>query len=70
VVVGDVGVGKTSFFENLFEHLDASERANTYFIHVMGEIPAGRDPEVDIRRFKSLTATLRSSQQASQICAR
>jgi GTPase SAR1 family protein/predicted type IV restriction endonuclease len=34
VVVGDVGVGKTSFFENLFEHLDASERANTYFIHV------------------------------------
>jgi GTPase SAR1 family protein len=34
VVVGDVGVGKTSFFENLFEHLDSSERANTYFIHL------------------------------------
>jgi len=34
VVVGDVGVGKTSFFENSFEHLDVSERANTYFIHV------------------------------------
>jgi predicted type IV restriction endonuclease/GTPase SAR1 family protein len=34
VVVGDVGVGKTSFFENLFEHLDASERASAYFIHI------------------------------------
>jgi GTPase SAR1 family protein len=34
VVVGDVGVGKTSFFENLFEHLDSSEKANTYFIHI------------------------------------
>jgi GTPase SAR1 family protein len=34
VVIGDVGVGKTSFFENLFEHLDVSEQANTYFIHV------------------------------------
>jgi GTPase SAR1 family protein len=34
VVVGDVGVGKTSFFENLFERLDSSEKANTYFIHI------------------------------------
>lgn len=34
VVLGDVGVGKSSFFENLFEQLDASEKANTYFIHV------------------------------------
>ncbi|MBR0717869.1 hypothetical protein [Bradyrhizobium liaoningense] len=34
VVVGDVGVGKSSFFENLFENLDASERANAYFIHI------------------------------------
>ena len=34
VVIGDVGVGKTSFFENLFEQLDASEKANTYFIHI------------------------------------
>jgi GTPase SAR1 family protein len=29
VVVGDVGVGKTSFFENLFERLDSSEKAQT-----------------------------------------
>ena len=34
VVIGDVGVGKTSFFENLFEKLDATEKASTYFIHI------------------------------------
>ena len=34
VVVGDVGVGKTSFFENLFENLSGSEKAETYFIHL------------------------------------
>lgn len=34
VVIGDVGVGKTSFFENLFENLGSSEKANTYFIHL------------------------------------
>jgi len=34
VVIGDIGVGKTSFFENLFENLGATEKANTYFIHI------------------------------------
>jgi polynucleotide 5'-kinase involved in rRNA processing len=34
VVVGDVGVGKTSFFENLHEQLDDAEKAHTYFIHI------------------------------------
>lgn len=34
VVIGDVGVGKTSFFENLFESLENGEKANTYFIHI------------------------------------
>lgn len=34
VVLGDVGVGKTSFFENLFESLESSEKNNTYFIHI------------------------------------
>lgn len=34
VVVGDVGVGKTSFFENLFENLSGSEKSETYFIHL------------------------------------
>lgn len=34
VVIGDVGVGKTSFFENLFENLEITEKNSTYFIHV------------------------------------
>jgi GTPase SAR1 family protein len=34
VVVGDVGVGKTSFFENLFLGLSGDDKANTYFIHL------------------------------------
>lgn len=34
VVVGDVGVGKTSFLENLFQKLESSEKADTYFIHI------------------------------------
>jgi GTPase SAR1 family protein/predicted type IV restriction endonuclease len=41
VVVGDVGVGKTSFFENLFEKLEESEKSNTCYIHVnLGESAA------------------------------
>lgn len=34
VVIGDIGVGKSSFFENLFENLEGTEKANTYFIHL------------------------------------
>src|SRR3546814_20705356 len=34
VVVGDVGVGKTSFFENLFESLSGTEKSNTYFLNL------------------------------------
>lgn len=38
VVVGDVGVGKTSFFEHLFEQLDEDEKQQTCYIHVnLGE---------------------------------
>ena len=34
VIIGDVGVGKTSFFENLYEKLDQTEKADTYFVHL------------------------------------
>ena len=34
VVVGDVGVGKTSFFQNLYENLSNDEKGNTYFIYL------------------------------------
>jgi len=34
VVVGDIGVGKTSFFENLFQSLSGAEKSSTYFIHL------------------------------------
>lgn len=38
VVVGDVGVGKTSFFENLFQELSDVEKQQTYYIHInLGE---------------------------------
>lgn len=34
VVLGDVGVGKTSFFENLFYGLEEAQQKNTIFIHL------------------------------------
>ncbi|MCA0941989.1 hypothetical protein LCM28_19105 [Salipiger pacificus] len=34
VVLGDVGVGKTSFFENLYYSLDNDQRSSTIFIHI------------------------------------
>jgi GTPase SAR1 family protein len=38
VVVGDVGVGKTSFFEHLFQRLDEDENSSTCYVHVnLGE---------------------------------
>src|SRR6185369_16036164 len=34
VVIGDVGVGKSSFFENLYLSMRATEKATTYFINI------------------------------------
>lgn len=34
IVVGDVGVGKSSFFENLYLKISKQDRVNTYFITV------------------------------------
>ncbi len=34
VVIGDVGVGKTSFFQNLYFKLERSQKANTIFLHI------------------------------------
>jgi predicted type IV restriction endonuclease/GTPase SAR1 family protein len=46
VVVGDVGVGKTSFFENLYENLPQDAKADTYFIHVNLGIKANLTSDV------------------------
>ncbi len=46
VVIGDVGVGKTSFFENLFETLESTEKANTYFIHINLGIKANLSQDI------------------------
>jgi hypothetical protein len=46
VVIGDVGVGKTSFFENLYENLEQSEKENTYFIHINLGIKANLSMDV------------------------
>lgn len=38
VVVGDVGVGKTSFFKNLFQMVNEEKNSNTLFVHLnLGE---------------------------------
>lgn len=34
VVIGDVGVGKTSFFENLYERLSQTQKKTTHYLHV------------------------------------
>jgi GTPase SAR1 family protein len=46
VVIGDVGVGKTSFFENLFQSLDNHDKSNTYFIHINLGIKASLSTDI------------------------
>lgn len=38
VVIGDVGVGKTSFFENLYQQIDSADKGTTLYIYInLGE---------------------------------
>ena len=60
VVIGDVGVGKTSFFENLFEQLDVSEKANTYFIHINLGIKANLASDIKSYVLAEIPAALKS----------
>jgi GTPase SAR1 family protein/predicted type IV restriction endonuclease len=55
VVVGDVGVGKTSFFENLFEGLDKS---NSYFIHINLGLKANLSKDVKSYVLREIPAAL------------
>lgn len=59
VVLGDVGVGKTSFFENLFERMDVGEKANTYFIHINLGIKANLSKDVKTFVLAEIPAVLR-----------
>lgn len=34
VVIGEVGVGKTSFFENLYQNIGTAEKNDTYYLHI------------------------------------
>lgn len=60
VVLGDVGVGKTSFFENLFEQLDLSEKANTFFIHINLGIKANLANDLKSYVLAEIPAVLKS----------
>lgn len=49
VVVGDVGVGKTSFFEKMYENLSVTQKKKSYYIHInLGE---SATLSVDIKSF-------------------
>lgn len=59
VVIGDVGVGKTSFFENLYETLNQSEKADTYFIHINLGVKANLSADVKTYVLLEIPATLK-----------
>ncbi|MCM2453584.1 hypothetical protein [Agrobacterium vitis] len=60
VVLGDVGVGKTSFFENLFERMDVGEKAKTYFIHINLGIKANLSKDVKTFVLSEIPAVLKN----------
>jgi GTPase SAR1 family protein len=59
VVIGDVGVGKTSFFENLYEKLEQSEKANTLFLHINLGIKANLSIDVKAYVLAEIPASLK-----------
>jgi GTPase SAR1 family protein len=59
VVIGDVGVGKTSFFENLYYNLDGFEKANTYFIHINLGIKANLSESIKSYILSEIPAVLK-----------
>ncbi|MGX1100474.1 hypothetical protein [Amorphus sp. MBR-141] len=59
VVIGDVGVGKTSFFENLYEQMDQSEKSNTYFIHINLGVKANLSTDVKTYVIYEIPSVLR-----------
>jgi GTPase SAR1 family protein len=60
VVIGDVGVGKTSFFENLYESLNQTEKSDTYFIHINLGVRANLSADVKTHVLAEIPAALKN----------
>ena len=61
VVIGDVGVGKTSFFENLYQSIDLQDRSSTYFININLGIRASLTSDVKSFVLNAIPAALISN---------
>lgn len=61
VVLGDVGVGKTSFFENLIEQVDEKYREDTYFIHINLGVSATMTDDIKSYVLDRIASTLRET---------
>lgn len=59
VVIGDVGVGKTSFFENLFIQLSEQESHESYIVNVNLGISASLTDNIRSHVMNSISKTLR-----------
>lgn len=60
VVIGDVGVGKTSFFENLFQQLAAEHEKESYLVHVNLGIRANLTDNLKNYVLNAITQNLRT----------
>lgn len=59
VVIGDVGVGKTSFFENLYQSFDASQKEGTYYVHINLGIKANLSRDIKTFVLDEIPAVLK-----------